>query len=458
MFEMKVRTMNVPRTNDQFENVQELQDKLYLAAKKSTTRRFHALYDKLSRTDFLEKAWDQVKRNKGSAGIDNERIQDIQMNGETAVLKELQTNLQSTRTYRPKPVKRVYIDKSDGRKRPLGIPTVRDRIVQTSTKEVLEPIFEADFLNCSYGFRPNRSAHDALEKIRATVNAGYPIVLDADIKGFFDAIDRSKLLEFMNRRVSDRRVLKLLRKWLTCGVLESGKISDSGQGTPQGGVISPLLANIYLHEFDKFWTYRSRSSGILVRYADDFVILFRTMEEAERGYGLVNAMLSHLGLELNEEKTKIIDTREGNEGFDFLGYYHRQVKSGRFKRYYLQKWPGKKAMKRVKTKIRDVLGRRAILSWSLVDVVKRVNQLLRGWMNYFRFGNSAKKFAQIDKYVHERLALWWSKKHHKRGCRWKRGFSLEELKTCGIQHLGGNVIYWSYYLRMRKNEGHRKAV
>ena len=458
MFELEVRIMNVQGTNPRFEKVQELQDKLYLAAKKSETRRFHALYDKVLRRDFLEMAWDQVKRNNGSAGIDNERIQDILANGEAAVLSEIQANLQSTRTYRPRPVRRVYIDKADGRKRALGIPTVRDRIIQTSTKELLEPIFEADFLDSSYGFRPNRSAHDALEKIRTTVNSGYPIVLDADIKGFFDNIDRSRLLTFVEQRVSDRRVLKLIRKWLNCGVLESGRISDAGQGTPQGGVISPLLANIYLHEFDKFWTYRSHNAGILVRYADDFVILFRTMEEAERGYGLAKAMLSHLGLELNEEKTRIVDTRNGKDGFDFLGFYHRQMKSGRLKRYYLQKWPSKKAMKRLRAKVRDVLGRRFTLPWSLSDIVKRLNPLLRGWMNYFRFGNSSRKFSQMDSYVHEMLALWWSKKHQKRGRRWTQDFMLERRNACGIQRLSGNVVYWKNYLRMRKKEGHRKAV
>jgi len=458
MFEMEVRTLNVQRTNSRFEKVQELQDKLYLAAKKSKTRRFHALYDKVSRADFLEMAWEQVKRNNGSAGIDNERIQDILMKDETVVLGEIQANLQSTRTYRPRPVKRVYVDKADGSKRPLGIPTVRDRIIQTSTKEVLESIFEADFLDCSYGFRPNRSAHDALEKIRTTVNTGYPIVLDADIKGFFANIDRSKLLTFVEQRVSDRRILKLLRKWLNCGVLESGRVRDPGQGTPQGGVISPLLANIYLHEFDKFWTHRSHSEGVLIRYADDFVILFRTMDEAERGYRLVKAMLSYLGLELNEDKTRIVDTRNGKEGFDFLGFYHRQMKSGRYKRYYLQKWPSKKAMKRLRANIRMILGRRSTLTQSLSDIVKRLNPLLRGWMNYFRFGNSSRKFTQMDSYIQEMLALWWSKKHQKRGRRWAQDFTFVKWKACGIQRLSGNVVYWSNYLRMRKKEGHRKAV
>lgn len=440
------------------EKVQELQEKLYLAAKKSTTRRFHALYDKIHRRDFLEIAWGQVRRNKGCAGVDNERIEDILQNGEDTVLTELQAILKSTRTYRPRKVQRVYIPKPDGGKRPLGIPTVRDRIVQAATKAVIEPIFEADFLECSYGFRPNRCAHDALEKIRLTVNKGYPVVLDADIKGFFDHLDHAKLREFVHQRISDRRVLKLIRKWLTCGVQESGLVTETESGTPQGGVISPLLANIYLHEFDKFWTEQTMVKGILVRYADDFVILFKSMAEAERGLTLVKEKLKDLGLELNETKTQIVDTRNGRDGFDFLGFYHQQVMSHRSGQYYLQKRPSRKAMNTIRAKIRRFLGRRSILPWSLEDVVKRLNPLLRGWMNYFRFGTSAKKFSQIDSYVHERLALWWSKKHHKSGRRWARDFTLEKFRTCGIQRMNGNVIYWFYYLRMRKNEGHRKAV
>ena len=236
---------------------QELCERLYLAAKKSKTRRFHALYDKIYGKDFLELAWEQVKRNKGSAGVDNESISDILLKDEETAITEIQQTLKDG-NYRPRKVKRVYIPKPDGRYRPLGVPTVRDRIVQTATKQVIEPIFEADFLDCSYGFRPNRSAHDALEEIRRTTNAGYKTVPDADIKGFFDNIDHDKLLEFVHQRISDRRILKLIRKWLKCGIMESGIVKESDMGTPQGGVISPLLANIYLHEFDKFWTQQTR--------------------------------------------------------------------------------------------------------------------------------------------------------------------------------------------------------
>jgi group II intron reverse transcriptase/maturase len=237
----------------------------------------------------------------------------------------------------------------------------------------------------------------------------------------------------------------LIRKWLKCGVLESGAVYAMDTGTPQGGVISPLLANIYLHEFDKFWTQQTKVNGKLVRYADDFVILFRTEEEAELGLELVKTKLKELNLELNEEKTKIVDTNQGKDGFEFLGYHHRMVWSVKYKKYYSQKWPSDKAMKTIKTKIRDLLGKRSILPARVGQVVRKLNPILRGWMNYFRFGNSSKKFAQIDRYVHERLALWWSKKHQRSGRRWVVDFNREKLKVSGVQLLGGTILYWSSY-------------
>ena len=345
----------------------------------------------------------------------------------------------------------------DGSERPLGIPTVRDRVIQTATKYVIEPIFEADFLDCSHGFRPNRCAHDALEEIRVAVNAGYHYVLDADIKGFFDNINHDKLLGFVSQRINDRRVLKLIRKWLESGVLDRDSVHDTDVGTPQGGVISPLLANIYLHEFDLYWTTQIDVHGILVRYADDFVILFRSAPEARRGIELVKKKLSELDLELNETKSKLVDTRSGKRGFDFLGFYHRRVKSPKYHKYFLQKWPSAKSMKAIKSTVKHLIGSRWILKWNIEDVVARLNPALRGWMNYFRFGNSSKRFRQIDSYIHERMALWWSKKHRKSGRRWKVDFTWEMHGNSGIQILNGRIEYWFYY-RMRKKEGHRKAV
>ena len=441
MLGMEVSVVNAKANNTEGK-AQELCEKLYLAAKKCETRRFHALYDKVFRMDFLEEAWRQVKANKGSAGLDDETISDIIKKGENTVLTEIQQTLKNKR-YRPRKVKRVYIPKPDGNNRPLGIPTVRDRIVQAATKMVTEPIFEADFLDCSYGFRPGRSAHDALEKIRLTMNAGYTIVLDADIKGFFDNIDQEKLLEFLSLRINDRQILKLIRKWLSCGVMDSGIFMETDKGTPQGGVISPLLANIYLHEFDKFWTQQTEVNGKLIRYADDFVILFRTKDEAETGMQLVKVKLDELGLKLNGSKTRIVDTREGKDGYDYLGFHHRMVRSPKYRKYYAQSWPSNKSMRNVKTKIKNFLGQWSIMPWDMNSVIKKLNPILRGWMNYFKYGNSTRKFAQIDAYVHERLAIWWRKKHNKNQAKWYKYMPWEKFKNSGVQILSGNVRYRS---------------
>lgn len=427
--------------NNTIDKAQELCEKLYLAAKKSETRRFHTLYDKVYRADVLKKGLERVKKNKGVAGVDGESIDDV-VAKEEVVLTEIQQTLIENR-YRPRSVKRVYIPKVDGKQRPLGIPTVRDRIVQASTKEILEPIFEADFLDCSYGFRPNRCTHDALEEIRRQTNAGYTVVLDADIEGYFDNINHERLVEVVGQRISDRRILKLIRQWLSSGIVEAGAVHETDMGTPQGGVISPLLANIYLHEFDKFWTQQNTVVGKLVRYCDDFVILFRTKEDAELGLQLVKTKLGEMGLKLNERKSQTVETGYGKEGFDFLGFHHRRVMSKKYQKYYTQKWPGKKAMSSIKAKIRDVLGHRSSLPRSVGQVLCELNPKLRGWMNYFRHGNSAKKFIQVDSYVHERLALWWNKKHQEPGRGWKANFTYANVRQCGVQILSGNVSYWS---------------
>lgn len=430
------------KANDTEDKARQLCERLYLGAKTSQTRRFHALYDKVYRKDFLGNAWKEVKRNGGSAGIDKETIEDIIKKNPDNVLNEIQKTLEENE-YRPKSVRRVYIPKPDGRQRPLGIPTIRDRIVQASTKALIEPIFEADFLECSYGFRPNRSAHDAMEAIRKANNAGFVYVLDADITGYFDNINHDRLMECVEKRISDRRILKLIRQWLKCGVVDSDGFHGTELGTPQGGVISPLLANIYLHEFDKFWTEQKDVPGVLVRYADDFVILFRTEKEAERGIKLVQYKMREMGLQLNAKKTRLIDTKNGKEGFEFLGFHNHRVLSAKYQRYYLQKWPGQKAMNRLRASIREVLDQRSTLVWDIEYLVKKLNPILRGWMNYFKYGNSSRKFSQIDSYIQERMALWWSKKHGKTGRRWKSDFTYKKFRSCGIQILSGNVQYWS---------------
>jgi len=259
----------MPETaNNPNEKVRQLQRKLYVCAKQSRTRRFHALYDRIYRSDVLWEAWRRVRSNHGAAGIDAETIQAIEQRGVGELLAEIEAALRAGR-YRPSPVKRRYIPKADGKQRPLGIPTVRDRVVQMAAKMVIEPIFEADFQPSSYGFRPKKSATQALEAIREAGNQGHNFVVDADIQGYFDNIQRDTLMELMKERVSDRRVLKLIRQWLEAGVMEEGTVRETLAGTPQGGVISPLLANIYLNKLDRIWAARCGPLGILMRYADD---------------------------------------------------------------------------------------------------------------------------------------------------------------------------------------------
>ena len=425
--------------NYKIDKTQELCEKLYLAAKKSKTRRFHALYDKIHRMDFLESAWEQVKRNKGSAGIDGVSITDIIDYGEKTYLQELHDLLLDTHKYHPQKVKQVTIPKPDGRQRILGIPTVKDRIVQTATKRILEPIFEADFLECSYGFRPNRSPHDALEEIRIWTNEGYKYVLKADISGCFDEINHQRLLEFVSQRINDRKILKLIRKWLERGCINQTEL----KGTPQGSPISPLLANIYLHEFDKLWMKQKVVEGKLIRYADDFVILFKTEQDAKVGLRLAKIKMEGLNLTLKAEKTTIANMNGGKEGFDFLGFHLRQAMSCKYKKRYTNKWPGNKAMTEIRGKIRDVLSPRSKLPLSLKELVEQLNPILRGWRSYFRFGNSHKKFAAIDSYVHELLALWWSKKHRKVGRRWSTAFDYKTYVKSGVVRMSGNIQHWS---------------
>jgi RNA-directed DNA polymerase len=428
--------------NNPKDKVRELQRSLWACAKRSRTRRFPALYDRICRSDVLREAWRRVRKNGGAAGVDEETLASIEQRGAAAFLENIQAKLREGR-YRPSPVRRRYIEKADGKQRPLGIPTVRDRVVQMAAKLVIEPIFEADFLPCSYGFRPKKKAAEALEAIRNAGNQGHNFVLDADIRAYFDSIDQKALMKLVEERISDRRVLKLIRKWLKAGVMEDGTVRESLAGTPQGGVISPLLANIYLHVLDRAWEQDFKQLGVLVRYADDFVVMCKAESQAKEARRQVEKVMASLGLRLHPDKTRLVDMRRGKDSFIFLGCTVRKRRSiQRNPRWhFMQRWPSPKAMKNIRNRVHELTGVRGNGARSVNEVIAKLNPVLRGWSNYFRSGNADREFNELDSYVYRRVTSWIDRRGGQRSRfqlnQWPSG-RLYELGLCRTQ---GRVSY-----------------
>jgi group II intron reverse transcriptase/maturase len=427
----------VARTTRQ-DKVRDLQRTLYRAAKADPGRRFHALYDKVHRRDVLERGWELVRANRGAAGIDRETIADVERYGVSCVLDELAADLKDG-SYRPLAARRVFIAKpGSSERRPLSIPRVRDRVVQAATKIVIEPIFEADMLACSFGFRPRRSAHDALQVLIDEAWGGRRWVAESDVSDCFGAIPHDGLMSAIEERIVDRHVLKLLRAMLRSGVMEDGSVMRSGAGTPQGGVISPCLCNVYLHRLDRQWT--ERGHGVLVRYADDLLALCRTRAEAEAALTALREILAELGLELKDAKTRIVHLKEGGEGVDFLGFHHRWVRArGARQVCFLARWPSRQGMQRARDRIREITDRRWLLR-PVDETVREVNAFLRGWAAYFRYGNSADHFDAISNYAAHRVASHVAKRHKRtRGYGWSV-LAFQSPDRLGLIDLNGTIV------------------
>ncbi|NOG86044.1 MAG: group II intron reverse transcriptase/maturase [Planctomycetes bacterium] len=426
------KTQHMPEESDK---VRVLQRKLYVAAKKEPKRIFGILYDKLHRMDVLIRAWNDVRQKKGSAGIDKVTIQEVERQGVLELLFEIQSELIEER-YRPPAVRRVLIPKpgKNGAKRPLGIPTVKDRIVQTATKLVIEPLFEASFLDCSFGFRPKKNPHQAHAQVQRFVIGGYREVVDVDLKSYFTMIPHERLMLCVKKRVRDPKVLRLIKRWLKAGILDNGQYVRTVEGVPQGGPLSPLLSNIYLHVIDKVWTEKYPETT-LVRYADDLRLLCK--RQSKEYMEKLSSLLNWHGLKINQEKSQAVHARDG---FDFLGQHFRLKPSRKWKGWqFCYRWPSKKAMNSIKEKIRNAIGYDDI--YSLEDKIGVVNPIIRGWCQYHHYSNAAKHFHVIDSYVYTKFVGFMRRKHRWRGSGYRKA-PRSFFEKLGLYHLHGKIRRW----------------
>jgi group II intron reverse transcriptase/maturase len=420
---------------NKYPKVYDLQTKLYHAAKASPIRRFHSLRDKLWRKDVLNASWDKVRENRGSGGVDGETIGQVIEYGEDKFLEEIAEAIR-TDTYRVKNVKRVYIEKKEsGKKRPLGIPVLRDRVVQGAVKILLEPIFEADFENSSFGFRPNRSTKDAWQEISKWLNFGCENIYDADIQSFFDTIDHEKLIDSVKRRIADNYIIRLIRAWLKVGIMEHDKVTYPESGTPQGGVISPLLANIYLNKLDKDWNTNKMASKFecdakLVRYADDFMVL--TSKTLEYPIKKVKEILTSLGLKLNKSKTRVITAKDG---FDFLGFRFIRKFVKRFGKWRTYTFPTQEALKHARTEIRKRTNKSLIGFRQPQEIIEDLNRFLRGWSNYYIHTNTPGAFNKIQGYANQRVRIFLRRRRNKSGYGYKEYPSEYLHKVLGLYNI-----------------------
>jgi RNA-directed DNA polymerase len=425
--------------------VQKLRDTLHAKAKGSPDFRFYALYDKVYRDDVLWVAHRRCLINGGAAGVDGQTFEDIETYGVVKWLGELAEELR-TRTYRPSPVRRVYIPKPDGKQRPLGIPTIKDRVVQMAAVLVLEPIFESDLQPEQHAYRPGRSALDAVNQVHSLLNTGHTEVIDADLSGYFDSIPHHELLKSVSRRISDRHMLSLIKMWLEAPVEEvddrgrrhrTTRNKDEHRGCPQGAPISPLLSNLYMRRFILGWKtlgHQQRLGAKIVNYADDFVICCRgTAEEAMR---VMRDMMNRLKLTVNETKTKLCQVPD--ESFDFLGYTIGRCYSPKTGRAYIGTRPSKKKVNRLCREISELTQSR----WSFKDEEKQVaiiNRKLNGWSNYFRLGPVSNAYRAVDNHVNRRLRRWLCKKHNVRGTGTSRFPDDYLYQTIGLVRLGATT-------------------